>query len=310
MARRALNASHQLYFGGVLVATLNPPRDTAYPRLELDQQKGVLGWHSGADADEVVTYLPAGRRGEEFAPRTPRGKTLTYNLVAKAMNEADLNDDAMDYYRGIFADKSSLGFLIAVPWPGGDLPGDQWATFVRILDFDCDELNQHPQNAVPSPYQREMTLSFRQPDSRWLWWNETGTPSEMKSYENLAGNAVVVTNAGNSHIEPIITVFGVDDGDDVHIGRDLPGGGSVNLWFRDPGAGDLIVDFPTRSARLDTGTDIVDVSDTYDASSSQWWDEFTEGIPGQKPTNPVDHNVFKGPGAGTGIRVEFFSASE
>jgi hypothetical protein len=93
---------------------------------------------------------------------------------------------------------------------------------------------------------------------------------------------------------------GVAGGTDVHLIRGVPGGTDLDLWFRNPGAGTLIVDFSTRRAFMN---DLLhDVSKTYDELTSTWWDEDQLGVP------PGAWTITKGPGAGTSLTVEFFSA--
>lgn len=300
MAPRFLNAYTDWYIGSSSLIRLHTrPRAEGLPRTHV---KAVRGARSLPEADDSGADMPVGRMGEDAYPRTTRGKTITYELQQQAGTEPDLNT-SMAALESSFQDRSSVGLLIVEPWSGHGT--DIWATFARVLDFDCDEDLVYAADANQfghfGPWRLDPTLSFRQRDGRWFWWNESGTPATSMEWDDTT--AVVVTNSGNAPTDPIITVAGVADGDDVHIGRDAAGGyPAQDLWFRGlqvTGAGNLQVDFPSRVALLDG----VDVSETYDASSSDWWDEYVPGIP------PGAFNVWRGPGAGTHITVGFFSAS-
>lgn len=306
MARQALNAQHDLYIGGNVVASINTPPSEGYPRADFVSQRGIGGWHSLPDLDDDTPYLPAGKRGEVPYPLTSRGNTLTYNLRFKGDPSGGYNglmEDLSDF-RASFADRSSLALLVVTPWP--DHGEEIWGSFCRVLDYDADELQAYGPTRVPSPWIRDPIVSFRQLDGRWLWLNESGTLFEQMTWSTTTG--ISVTNSGNAPIEPKLTVTGVDPGDDLHVGRDLAGGGDVDLWFRDPvgvaglvGAQTVVIDFPTRTVAVGAGG--VDATAAYDAAASTWWDEFQEGVP------PGSHNLWIGPGAGTGLEIEFYSGS-
>lgn len=310
--RRGLNAQHDLYIGGVVVASINQPKSAGYPRLKIDPQKGIPGWRSTVDADDAQNEEPAGRRGEFPYPRTGRGKTITYNVIGQVEwgDGLDGLDEYMDELAAVFQDTSSLALIVSTPWPG--LPGgpdDVWSSFCRVLAFTADEAQLRGPTAAPSPWQRDAQLSLRLLDGRWGWLNESGTPFEPVSWENLAGEAVAVTNSGRAPTPPVITVHGVDPGDDLHVGRDASGSWPAQqLWFRDPvgAAGfavakDVVIDFGALPRHVTV--DGINVTKSYDAAASDWWDEFVFEIP------PGTHNVWRGPGAGTGIEVHFYSCS-
>ena len=307
--RRCLNAQHDFYLGGQLVLSVNkPPWLNDFPRLDIHQNKGVGGWHSSADHDAQEVHTQVGRRGELPYGRTSRGKTLTYNLLARTRSGDDL-DEMMDEIRQATQDNSTLGLLVVTPWVG--VATDIWSTYGTILEFDGDELFNRGPGAVPSPFIREPILSFRQIDGVWMYANESGTFLVPMSWSDTGTSASVdVTNSGGTAADPVITVTGVNDGEDLHIGRTVPGGTDVDLWFRDPvgvagltGAYDVKIDFAThpRAVTVD-GTE--DAFESYDATSSSWWDAFQEGVP------PGTHTIWIGPGSGTGIEVEFYSTSK
>lgn len=313
MARRALTAQHDWYPAGTKTVSINEPPATL-PRLEINQEKGVAGWHSLPDADEIEIYTPAGRLGEVVYPRTSRGKTLTYNLrqIQAAGDSYEDVSDQMATWVAAFQDRSSIGLLVATPWEGlVDDPPDVeiWATFARVLAFDADDLVAYGPNRQPSPHIRDCVASFRQLDGRWIHLNESGTwpDSAATPMEWTGTDSVEVDNTGNAETPPTITVGGVNEGEDLHVGRDLGGGFYVDLWFRDPvavagltGPQDVVVDFPTRKVLIGT-TDVTAAS--YDAAASSWWDEFVPGVP------PGSHTIWHGPGSGTSIAVHFYSAS-
>lgn len=300
MAPRFLNAYTDFYIGSSSLIRLHTrPRAEGYPRTHV---KAVRGARSLPEADDSGAETPSGRLGEYAYPRTTRGKTLTYELQQQAESEPSLNT-SMAALEAAFQDRSSIGLVIVQPWSGHG--SDIWASFARVLAFDCDEDLVYAPDANDwghyGPWRLDPTLSFRQQDGRWYRWNESGTPGTAMSWD--AASSVSVTNSGNAPTDPVITIAGVADGADVHIGRNAVGAyPAQDLWFRGlhvTGAGNLQVDFPSRVATLDG----VDVSQTYDASTSNWWDEYVPGIP------PGTFSVFRGPGAGTHITVGFFSAS-
>jgi hypothetical protein len=306
--RQALNAQHDWYIGGVSRATINlPPATAGYPRLDLHPQRGIGGWFSTPDADEPDNDVPAGRIGERIYPRATRGKTLTYNLRFKGSQSGGYNNmgDNLVAYTGIFSDVSSLGLMVVTPWPGHGT--EIWGTFARALDFDADDVQLFGPTRVPSPWLREPILTIRQLDGLWLHLNESGTFLQAMEWNNLSGNSTTVDNTGTAPTPPSITVFDVAAGDDLHVGRDATGAyPEEDLWFRDPvgaagmtGTHDVTIDFSQRKAFAET----TDVTSCYDAGASTWWDEFKPGVP------PGSFNVWKGPGAGTGIHVHFFSCS-
>lgn len=312
MAPRFLNGYTDWYIGGERFARLNTrPRAEGYPRTAV---KRVAAGRSSPDYDEPVVDETASRIGEGRGARASRGKSLTFELQQQALTEIDMNI-SIEELQAAFADHSSIGLLVVTPWPGhGD---DIWAAFAQIDDFDCDEQLVYPVDDYPA-WRLDPILVARMLDGRWFWLNESGTwpddPQTPMAWESNPGDAVLVTNNGTAPTEPTITVFGVDAGDDVHVGRDLPGGGSVDLWFRNPvgkagvGSGDLVIDFTSNPRRATVGP--VDISGTYDAGASSWWDAFAQGIPGRKPgAAAVPVNVWRGPGAGVGIRVHFYSTS-
>src|SRR3954471_18811777 len=115
MARRSHNAYHDWYIGGTRIARLNSrPRAEGYPRTHV---KRILGWHTSPEIDAPTPDTPSGRRGEIPYPSTTRGKTLSYELQQQANDEPTLVS-SMDDLRSSFADVSSLGLLVSVPWSG------------------------------------------------------------------------------------------------------------------------------------------------------------------------------------------------
>lgn len=298
MARRALNSQFDWYAKGTLKASINKPSvgDLAvdFPRTRI---KRAPGWDALPDVDDSVVIAPVGIPGEYPAPRTTRGKTQIFELQVQGLTEPTLVAHRQAL-RAAFSDRSSIGFLIARPW--SVYGSDQWMTWARVSDYAGDDEQIYPATGVPSPWKRDPTLTLRQIDGFWYWWNETGTPSVPKQYIYSTGGNV--ENAGDAPTYPVITVAGVSAGQDVHIGRTVPGGTNVDLWFRQPGAGTLVIDFnPPRHVVLNGFTD---VSKSFDAATANnWWDPFVDGIP------PGVHEIWKGPGAGTSIQIGFFSAS-
>lgn len=306
MARRSHNAYHDWYIGGVKVARINTrPRAEGYPRTHI---KRVIGWHTLPEIDSGSADTPSGRRGEIPYPATTRGKTLTYELQQQAADEPTLVS-SLDALRASFADISTLGLLVSVPWSGHGT--EQWATFARVSGFDGDEEfaynDEDPSFGHFGAWKRDIVLSLRQVDGVWFWLNESGTPFTPLSWSGSTG--VSVTNSGTVHTAPVITVAGVAEGTDLHVGRDAAGGyPAQDLWFRDPiaaagltGTHDVVVDFASLPRQVTVSG--LDATASYDATVSDWWDEYVPGVP------PGTFNVFRGPGAGTGIEVHFYSTS-
>lgn len=303
MAPRPLTSQHDWYLGSVLAATFNPPPDDSSAQLILNHEKGVGGWGANADADDVELITSVGLVGERQPPRTTRGKTLTYNLRLQepgGASYADLLDD-LAAYSAAFQDRSTLGLMLMTPWEGlGDAPEavELWASYGYIREFDSDDAQTWGPTTAPSPFRREPILAFRQADGRWLNWNESGTPGEPMVFSD-GDDAVTVENTGTAETDPVITVAGVTDGDDIHIGRDATGiYPEQSLWFRNLPAGTLVVNFTTRSAKIGS----TDVTDHLDETNSDWWDPGVPAIPSGT------FNVWRGPGAGGALTCSFFSA--
>lgn len=280
----ALNAAFTLPNGTLM----NTPKGDGYPRAKLDD---VPGWRSLPEVVGGDAVPRIGDQGEDFNPATSVGKTITFNGRLQAghgQTRLSLEDWASDWLAA-WTDRSSIQTFLVAPW---------WDTkqFIfkgRVLTNDGDETQERDWNAVPSPWQFPFSANVRMKDGRFYWWNESGTPGDFMSWTNAS--SVNVTNSGNAPTDPIITVAGVTAGQDVHLIRD----GSLDLWFRGLPAGDLIVDFSVRRAYMDL---ITDVTDTYDELSSDWWDAWQVGVPAGA------HTIAKGPGAGTSIKVDMFSA--
>lgn len=305
MARRALNAYHDWYIGGTRLIRVNTPPSEGTPRFHV---KRIGGWRSQPDLDATQADTPSGRRGEIPYPATTRGKTLSYEIQVQADSEPDLVS-ALDSLQTSFSDVSTMGLLVSVPWSGHGT--EQWATFGRVLSFDCDEeMVYAPDDGSFGHYgswKRDAVLSIRQIDGVWFWLNESGTPFTPLTWSSSI--AVSVTNSGTTDAAPTITVSGVAAGTDLHIGRDAVGPWPAqSLWLRDPiaaagltGTHSVIIDFATLPRQATVSG--IDVTASYDAAASDWWDEYVPGIP------PGTFNVFRGPGAGSAIEVHFYSCS-
>ena len=299
MARRWPNAYHDWTIGGQLKARINTrPRAEGYPRTHLEK---VTGWLSHPTHDEPTEDKPSGRRGAFPHPRTSRDKTMVYDLQQQALTEDDLTASLAEL-AGAFADHSSEGILICTPWPGhGD---DVWATYAQVSDYSGDGELLYTRRNIAWPrteWMADPQLSFDLRDGRWYWWNESGVLGQPMVYDD-SDQAVLVDNNGQAPSDPLVTVAGVLDGDDVHLGRDAAGGDvGRSLWFRGCPAGDLVVDFAERTAVIGA----TDVTDLIDEAESDWWDAGVDAIPPGTGTN-----VWVGPGTPAAtIAVSLFSAS-
>lgn len=285
----ALNSKFTTAAGPVF----NTHRGDGFPRIHLDE---VPGWISLPETVGGEGVPRVGDVGEDFNPATSIGKTLTFHGRIQAGNGASRSDSeqlASDFAAALW-DRSSVQTWLCEPW----WSSEQYIFKGRIMSFDGDDKQERDVNAQPSPWQFDFDLNFRMKDGRFYWWNESGTPGDFMTWTNAT--AVVVQNSGNVPTEPILTVTGVAAGTDVHLIRGVPGGTDLDLWFRQPGAGTLIVDFSVKRAYMN---DLLhEVSKTYDELTSTWWDENQVGIP------PGIHTISRGPGAGTSIKVDLFSA--
>lgn len=284
----ALNARHN--WGGFFV---NSKKSDGYPRVKLDS---APGWFSTPETTTSEGDPNIGRIGETFSPRTSIGKTLSYvgriqSDRANGFGGLEARAAAMS---ASFSDRSSVQSMLVEPW----WSTNQWLYQARVMDFNADDEQERGDDAQPSPWQRDFTLNLRMKDGRFYWWNETGVAGAFKSVTHAT--AAVVENSGTAPTDPIITVTGVGAGQDVHLIRGVPGGTDLNLWFRGLDAGTLIVDFSVQRAFLNDL--LTDVTDTYDELSSSWWDSWQFGVP------PGIHTISRGPGTGTSIKVDFFSA--
>jgi hypothetical protein len=272
---------------------LNKIKSAGYPRVRFDE---VPGWRSLPETVGGDATPRTGRLGEDFNPAQSIGKTVGYTGRIQAghgQGRSALERYASDL-EASFSDRSSSQTFMVTSW----WDTDQWIFHAKVMSFDGDDKQERDDNSLPSPWQFDFTANLRMNDGRFYWWNESGTPGDFMTWTNAS--SVVATNSGNAATDPIITVAGVAGGTDVHLIRDVPGGTDLDLWFRNPGAGTLIVDFSTRRAYLNNL--LTDVSRSYDELASTWWDEDQLGIP------PGSHTISKGPGAGTSIKVDLFSA--
>jgi hypothetical protein len=274
-------------------AQLNTPKASGYPRAKFDE---VPGWRSMPEVSGGDTAPRVGVYGEDFNPARSIGKTVS--CVGRLQAGYGQSRMALEAYasnlEAAFVDRSSGQTFLFESW----WDSNQWIVHGKPLAYNGDEKQERGDDALPSKWQFDFTLDLRLNDGRFYWWNESGTPGDFMSWSHAS--AVVVNNSGNAATDPIITVPGVAGGTDVHLIRGVPGGTDLDLWFRNPGAGTLIVDFSTRRAFMN---DLLhDVSKTYDELTSTWWDEDELGVP------PGAWTITKGPGAGTSLTVEFFSA--
>lgn len=214
------------------------------------------------------------RIGENFRPVSPSGITRVLKGEIWAHDTDSLREMRTDLATA-FAPTDSYGTMDLIPQvPMGDTsPTARFYAVTLYLDI--------PEEITSYEFRREFTLGLRQIDPRVYY---LGLQVDETSIYPLT-----VTNPGSAPADPIIRVLGAAD--DVVVSD-----GTHTLTFRNCPAGDLVIDFTDRSAKVgSTPVELV-------VASSDWWDSQVEGIAGGATVTITQTG-------GTGLRVQLVPAT-
>lgn len=283
-----LDGLHEWTSGGVgnPMFTLNDLNvSLATPRVKALQ---ISGWRSLPEIDSQIVNR-YGRIGENSGPLSPRGKSITYDLLMQALVPEDLHTTQWSFLHA-FAERSELGTLRVRPKgaPYGD-PDDYWWCRARVMGVDLDEqfdaINLHHPRGF---WQLSGQVSLHLFDPRFYWTAavDSGTG---------AGPHTVV-NTGFVEADPYITFTCAADAS-VIITNDTTGD---LLSLAHVPADTWIIDFGARNITKVGDSSVTALPNLF-AEDSTWWHPQRPGIiPGS--------NHISATGV-TNFRVQFNPAS-
>lgn len=142
----------------------------------------------------------------------------------------------------------------------------------RCLTFDMDEGITTELGSVPTPYQREFTISLRMMrDARfYAMYNQIMTVGND-------GDVTTFNNPGYAPVEPVWVINGQIRGNLLIERRDNPN--HRKLFFRDvlvPDGDQIVIRFKERTVYR--ASDNQDYVGTIEFAESNWWDEDTWGL--------------------------------
>ena len=229
----------------------------------------ITGLHSRPDSDDNREPLK-GHSGERVLPSQTRGKTVIYEGVLQAPTLDNLRQVAAGM-RSAFGTTTAEDFIhVTVPPARG---GVSWYGQARVIDFTMDEEQTFPQQALPTPWQRPFTITFRMSRGYWM--------SDPPQADSGVGNGTVLTrfNEGNFPADPIITFSG--PAALVNVER-IGGPEPRKLQFAeldDLAVARVQLDFGARTMWANTGAD---AGNRLVMAQSNWWDDGASGMrPGQ-----------------------------
>lgn len=231
--------------------TLND-RESGLPLYRLDK---ITGLHDRADSSNISEPI-TGQDGELFYPSPTLGKTIVYEGTVLASTSWGMRAARTSLLSVFHA--NTVGAMIVAPPPTRG--GVAWRYVARVLSCVCDDVQEAGLNSVPTPHQRTFLITLRQ-----------NIPIYLGTVNNVVNgtSSVVVTNAGNAHAFPRITVN--HPGGDLTISNTT---GSLSLTFLGLIAGVFVMDFTLRRAYVN-GTD---VTAALEDATSNWLDELTYGM--------------------------------
>jgi len=182
------------------------------------------------------------------------GKTIVYSgllLGATAISLRTLRTNMLSAFAAVTAERT---MSIA---PHASVGGPAWTFNARCTGLDIPEHQTVGWSALPTPYQRDYTLTLRCSDGRIY--------SVANAVSVTHATAAAVTNSGTAPADPVVTVAGAS-------GTVTLTDGTHTLTFANTPSGSLVVDFAARTAKVgSTPVKLV-------VASSDWWDSFVDGI--------------------------------
>jgi hypothetical protein len=250
-------------------AVLND-RAGGLPYVKLTEIDGLYGLPEADDPREPRT----GRQGEATRPGLPRGKTSVYIGLVIATDPRELRAYTGEL-RAAFAERSFEHAMRITP-PAFASGGPTWLFNAKVLGCDIPERQDVGIGALPSPWQRAITLTLRLSDGRFVVDADAIDDGPFAS-----ASTQTIHHDGSADTEPVIT-GAVTLGDDVLLENlSVPvgtGGGHAFLRFLSvPNTGALTVDFAARSAYITAGGVTYDLVPFADPASN-WWDEGVYGL--------------------------------
>lgn len=234
------------------------------PRVKLDK---ITGLHSLPDAVENGEKRNAGI-GDIVYPTMPGGKTIVYEgrLQAATLKSLRAFSNELKYR---FADWFNERQMVVAPHE--DYGEGFFTYYARVLDLDISEVQSRIPGAMPTAYQRDITLSLRQSNPRYYW-------HEVETATGVSGGSDVFNNAGKAPTDPIISLAGPINGD-VVIERLTANPDTRTLTLLDvvlAGGQHINVDFAQRS--ILRASDGLDYGGTLSFANSDWWDNDALGL--------------------------------
>jgi hypothetical protein len=244
----------------------------SYTRLQQ-----VEGIHDAPDMDDPRVKLVY-QSGELPLPRLGRGRTITYTGILAAQTMSDMRNAVSALRACVMSGiQSPTAWLVSVAYNSTyDTSGLAFAAYGIPVGFTCPD-TQPAATVLPSPYQRQFTLSFRQSDGRW-----SVTPSAFlctcgSSASKIDdGSAGTLTLTGTAPGEPTFTVYGTGSGEATIVltAAEVSGQLTIDLPAKMGDGDTLVVNFGQRTITYTpSGGAATDYSGYLDMSAGNWWNE-------------------------------------
>lgn len=240
--------------------------------LKIDR---IIGLHGLGDADD--NRDPAEGRSEEIPyPSAQRGRSVVYEGRVCAYTLPDMRRAANEF-RSVAAESRErrTGSMTIVD-PADT--GQGFATGMRCIALDIDDLQAFGPNHQPSPYVRNFTLGLRAHSPRWIWY-------PIESGLAKAESAIfTVENEGLAPADLKFDVFSDGSPMDVTLQNNTTGKFLSFVGMPIP-AGDLLhIDWTQRAAvwveaaNYPAYTPNEDMMPYFDSENSDWWDAMEWGL--------------------------------
>lgn len=245
-------------------------RSGGLPYVKLEEISGLYGLPEADDLRDPRT----GRQGEATRPGFPRGKGAVYTGTIYATDPRELRAYSGEL-RAAFAERAfEHPMRIAPPaFAGG---GPIWLYSARALGCDIPERQDVGLGAMPTPWQRPITITLRLSDGRFVV-----DAAAVDSGAFADGATEAISQSGTADADPVFTGTIASGSDLLLENHSVPiaSGGHAFLQFLSvPAAGTVTVDFASRAAYIVDGSSVTwDLMPVLD-SSSNWWDEQVPGL--------------------------------
>lgn len=237
---------------------------------------GITGLHDKPDADDPRVNLVY-QRGELPLPRLPRGRTITYSgmIVGATLSAMRAQRAALEAACDS-ALNNPLTWLLSIAYdPVYDTSGLAFAAYGIPIAFTCDDTQPAP-TVLPSPFQREFVLTFRQSDGRyWVTPDAFLCSTGSADSPNTSGSPETLTLTGLKPSEPTFTVYGTGDGSATIILTAAETSAQLQIVLPDAmDDGDtLVVDFGQRLVTFTHSGTAHDYTGFIDWPNSNYWNE-------------------------------------